>query len=557
MTASKDLLEGFRALEAAAADYHQAATYFSGTPAEQFANKHIERLVRGTGPYRFRLSHRAVNAMTSRVRIAAVTSDRQEATNRIDVIRQANDMTRLEPLIHRKTFMYGDSYVMCWPLAREGEDSDLEPGPASDVPVDTELREAGVEINYQSPLNTRVIYDGEDGRRARFAIRRWREEWLAGPVWRAELWYPGDPAYVEDWVTLVGASGGSEDDWVAFAVDESGRQVPVSAQTWPSFHDWGLPIKHARTDMPYGTPEHIDSYGPQDAINKLLITQITGIERYGWPDRYSLVDDQAVLDQAQLQVNWDDDEDATSAAARPLGSVRRGSGTQGGKEHRYTGTKAVGEFSTPDPTAMVSPVDQYTRLMAAATGTALSEFDPSTDKVLSGAAQRAADKPQRDRELDRKLYLEAFWREVWTTALDMDGTEPGTITVQWAPGEVNTDPEWWATAQTRLAMGVPLRQILMEANYLPDEVDKWLDQDGSEEAALDQRIQRLTALGVALQGIGTAQALGVVSPEQVSALVNQIMGQAGVPEGTPQDITPPAPAVPGGDDEDTDEEDTP
>ena len=538
MPGSADLIEGFRALNDAADDYRLAATYFSGTPVEQFANQHIERLVHGSGPYRFRLAHRPVNAMTSRVRIAAVTSDREEATARIDVIRQANDMSRLEPLIHRKTFTYGDAFVMCWPVATDGDDTAIQAGPGSEVPVDQELREAGVEITYHSPLNTRVIYEGEDGRRPRFAIRRWRETWLAGPVWRVELWYPGDPAYVEDWVTLAGSAGGSVDDWVPYAEDSAGRQIPVGPDTWPVFHDWGLPIKHARTDMPYGVPEHIDSYGPQDAINKLLITQVSSIEAYGWPDRYSLVDDQSVLDQAREAVDWDDDAEAPTARSGRR-RQRPGARGSGGQEHRYTGTKAVGEFSQPDPNAMTGPVDQYVRLMAAATGTALSEFDPSEKAILSGAAQRAADKPQRDRELDRKLYLEGFWREVWQTALAMDGTEAGTVSVQWAPGEVNTDPDWWATAQIRLAMGVPLRQILMEANYLPDEIKEWLDQDGSEEAALDQRIARLTALGEALQGIGTAQALGVVSADQVSALVNQIMGQAGVPEGTPQEVTPP------------------
>jgi hypothetical protein len=556
--ASKDLLEGFRALDDAAADYRQAATYFSGTPVERFANQHIERLVRGTGPYRFRLAHRPVNAMTSRVRIAAVTSDSTAATARIDVIRTANDMVRLEPLIHRKTFMYGDAYVMAWPVDREDVP---EVGEGTDAPVDKALRESGVELSYQSPLSCRVMYEGEDGRRPRFAIRRWQEDWLGGKVWRAELWYPGDPAWIEDWVTLPGSNGGAEDDWRAYSEDESGREMPVTVGTpdsggnWPMFHDWDLPIKHARTDMPYGVPEHIDAYGPQDAINKLLITQVNGIEAYGWPDRWSLVDDQAVLDQARVGVNWDDDAEAPAASVRRARTQPGASTGAGGKEIRHTGVKAVGEYSQPDPTAMVSPVDQYVRLMAAATGTALSEFDPSTDKVLSGAAQRAADKPQRDRELDRKLYLEGFWKEVWQTALDMDGTEPGTITIQWAPGEVNTDPDWWATAQTRLLMGVPLRQILLEANYLPDEVDKWLDQDGSEEAALDQRITRLTALGTALQGIGTAQALGVVSPEQVAALVNQIMGQAGVPEGVPTEITPPQPPPGQGDDDDQDEED--
>lgn len=554
MPGTADLMEGHKALDNAAARYLEAATYYEGTPLERFANAHIQRLVAGSGDYRFRLAHRPVNTMANRTRIAAITSDREEATARIDVIRQANDMAIQEGFIHRRTFLYGDAYVLVWPVDEE------EPGPAPDgeqvdIPTDDQLREAGVEITYQSPLACRTLYDGEDGRRPRYNIRRWRESTPLGTtVWRAELLYPDR---VEEWVTLPDSKGGTAEEWLPYAEDEDGTSVPaLEGVNWPLAHDWGeIPVKHARTDLPYGKPEHVDAYGPQDAVNKVMITQLTGVEAYGWPDRWRLLSDQAVLEQARENVVWDDDAEAPAASnLRPVSKA--GTRTGGGQEHVFTGTDSVGEYSQPDPRAMVEPVDQYLRLMAAATETALAEFDPQASRILSGEARREADRPTRDKELDRKLYLEGFWREVWTLALAMDGTESGVISVQWAPGEVNTDPEWWTTAQTRLAMGVPLRQILLEANYLPDEVEQWLKGDSSEEAALDQRIARLTALGTALQGIGTAQALGVVSPEQVAALVNQIMGQAGVPEGVPTEITPPPPPVPPGqEDEDPDAED--
>lgn len=541
MPGTADLMEGYKALEDARAGYEEAATYFNGTPVERFANQHIERLVAGSGDYRFRLAHRPVLGMANRVRIAAVTSDRQEATDRIDVIRRANDMAIQEPFIHRKAFLYGDAYALVWPVDED------EPGPAPDgeqvdIAPDEQLREAGVEITYQSPLACRVLYDGEDGRRPRFAIRRWRETTpLGAKVWRAELLYPDR---VEEWITQPDANGGTAEEWLPYAEDETGTpENAVEGVNWPLAHDWGeIPVKHARTDLPYGVPEHIDAYGPQDAVNKVLITQLTSTEAYGWPDRWRLVDDQAVMDTAREAVDWDDDTEAPSAKA--VKSTQRRNG--GGQEHVHTATKAVGEYTQPDPRALVEPVDQYLRLMSAATGTALAEFDPQASRILSGEAKREADRPSRDKELDRKLYLEGFWREVWTLALRMDGTEPGTVSIQWAPGEVNTDPAWWTTAQLRLSMGVPLRQILLEANYLPEDVDAWLDQDGTEEAALDQRIQRLLALGEALQGIGAAQSLGVVSAEQVAVLVNQIMGQAGVPEGAPQEVRPPVVVAPPG-----------
>jgi hypothetical protein len=291
-----------------------------------------------------------------------------------------------------------------------------------------------------------------------------------------------------------------------------------------------VPIKHARNDLPYGRPEHIDAYGPQNAITKAVITQVTvGIESYGWAERYRLMDDAQILDQARDAVNWTDNADAPSATGSDItrrtdvSGTRRGPGT----ETKYWGTKEVGQFEPPDPGKLIDPIEQWVRFMATVTSTPLYEFDPRDSGQMSGIARLRADAPLRDKEKDRKRYLLGFLREVWRLALRMDGiADPGLIDVSWVPPEVIADPEWWAVAQVRLTMGVPIRQILMEANYLPEQIEEWLDAQG-EEATLDARIDRMQRLGEALQALSTATAMApdTVDPDAVQRMISRIMGE--------------------------------
>jgi hypothetical protein len=521
VTGSKDLIEGFKALEEARREYERAAAYYEGPIPEHFANEAIRRLVEDSGQgYRFRLVKVPVNAMKNRLRISSVSGGSEQVDAAIQAIRDANDMEIQEAHITERMLVYGDAYALVWPVDQDepGEALDAED---VDAPPDEELRDLGVEISYQSPLNTRAIYDAEDGRRIRFIIRRWKERNPLGEQWRAEIWYLDR---MESWISKPSAKGLDPEEWDAYAEDAAGRPVAVTPDNWPQPHDWEeFPIKHARTGLPYGRPEHADGYGPQDAITKAVITGVADIEEHGWPERARIADDAKVLEAGRDAVRWEDDTKAPASRQEEISARRRGPG----REHIYTGTREVIQFPAPDPQVLMGPVDQWVRMMATVTETPFWEFDPATGAQLSGVAREKADAPMRAKEKDRKAYLLRFWREVYGLALRMAGgpepTEP--ITVNWAPPDVVNDPDWWTTANVRSALGVPTAQILQEANYLPEEITAWMDEQG-EEATLDQRIARLAALGDALQKVGAGASLLGIEAE-AGPLISRILGEAG------------------------------
>lgn len=528
MTASADLMEGWKALEKETSRYVEAMAYYRGTVSERFANERIRRLVAESGQgYRFRLAAIPVKVMAKRCRIATVSSELDAATALLEDIRLANRATIYEPLIMRKMFTFGDAFAFVWPVEAD-EDQDQRDGEAVDVAAEESVRDVRVEISYQSPLHCRVIYDSEDGRRARFALRRWLERspmGEAGDRWRAEVWYADR---LESWITEAGSKGENKEDWSPYAEDEAGDRVPADDANWPEDHDWGeLPIKHARTDLPYGEPAHAAAYGPQDAVTKAITTQVVvDIEAHGWPERYRLLETARDLESGRDPVPWEDAADAPMATAAPAtGARRRGAAM----EHVYPDTKAVGEFGQPDPGVLIPPVEHWVRLMSVVTETPLYELDPTVQ--MSGVSRDKADAPLKAKEREAKSYLDGFWSEVYTLACRMAGMEkPGTVAVHWAPPDVVMDAEWWQTAQLRVAAGVPAAQVLQEANYLPDQVRVWLDSQG-EEMALMQRISVMERLGAAVQSLGLGIQLGVLDQATVGRLVQRIVGEVST-EGT-------------------------
>ncbi|WP_143860713.1 hypothetical protein, partial [Nocardia cerradoensis] len=59
---------------------------------------------------------------------------------------------------------------------------------------------------------------------------------------------------------------------------------------WLVINEFGtLPVFHFTTGIDqYGKPEHEAAYAAQDAINKLLASQMASVEHYGFPTRYAL-----------------------------------------------------------------------------------------------------------------------------------------------------------------------------------------------------------------------------------------------------------------------------
>jgi len=534
-------MEGMAGLDQFTSTYSRRWSYFAGELPERFASERIRTLIeRSASAYRFRLSRIPVEALANRISIASVTSsigDRVSA--RIEEIRQANDMELQEPFVHERLFVYGDAYLFVWPVD-EGEATIARDGERVDVAPDADTLAAGIELAYQSPLSCRAFYDAEDGRRVRYVIRRWRESWPLGKVWRVEVWYTDR---LESWVSQPDSKGTDPEDWLPYAEDATGVSVPATSLNWPEPHDFGeIPIKHARTDLPYGNSVLEDFIGPQNLITKATATQASNIESHGWRERYTLADDAAVLDQARDAVNWDDSADAPSVleGVTPVSGRRRGPGV----EHHFTGTKAVGEFSAPDLSAMIEPMEQWVRFGASASSTPYAEFDPRFGASMSGIARQRADAPMRAKEKTHKRFLLRFWREVWECALRMDNiADPGEITVNWSPPEVIADPDWWSVATIRREHGVPQRKILEEANYTPEDLDEW-EKDQKDSLLVDARIDRLVRLGEAMQTLGAGSALLGIPSDRIAKLVESILGDAGSPGALVlEDATPPPPVV--------------
>lgn len=514
MPGSPDLMEGFTAIDRAAPAYRLADQYATGALPERFTTRKIAEKLKGSGDaYRFRLSRKPITSLTNRVGISAITSSAgSQVDKRIELIRKANDMEIQEPFLIDRAATYGDAYLFVWPV--EPDESD-----EIDTPAEKLLREAGVELSYQSPLNCRAMYDTEDGRRCRYVVRRWQEKWALGTVWRAEVFYLGR---IEAWVSDPDATGTDPNQWHPYAEDESGEPVPVTDENWPIMYEAGqIAIRHFRTALPYGRPQHADAYGPQDAITKGIVTQVeVDLEAHGYPERAKIVDESAAQDTARDAVPWTNDGQAPAVARQT--KQPGGPGTM--TTHRAT--KSIVQFPTPDPTELVTPLEFWVRLMATATDTPLWEFDPSAGMSMSGYARYLAEAPLRAREKAFKRYLLAFVRETYTLALELVGIEAGDLDVSWTPPEVTSDPEWWGTATIRREHGVPQEEILAEAGYEPNKIAEFLDPK-SDERFWGERVKLLKDLSEALNALSGPVSLGIVDAAKVSALVDKIMAEAG------------------------------
>ncbi|WP_176734724.1 hypothetical protein, partial [Streptomyces sp. EN23] len=102
-------------------------------------------------------------------------------------------------------------------------------------------------------------------------------------------------------------------------------------------------------------------------------------------------------------------------------------------------------------------------------------------------------------------------------ALRRLGIEDPVVTVDWVPARSVSSAEGWQTVKAKIDAGVPRRQALMEAGYRAEQVDSWLA--GVDDAELQRRVDVLAALADSAQKLGTAKTLGVITEEQVAALM--------------------------------------
>jgi hypothetical protein len=496
----EDLLTGWVEMEKALPAYEEAEDFYGGEVEEFFASERIRHLVEATGsPYRFNFAAVPVDALSDRVEVERVTAaDDAAATEAITLAWLANDVGVMYPDLIRWTCVYGDAYWMVWPYEDDGRNP--------------ELRAAGVKITYHKPKNTRMFYDEQDERTPVYLIKRWCVDHQRR-IWRADLWYDD---VVEHWQSIEGQPMDKDSSWEE--VEE------------PEVNPFGrIPFFHYRTGIPYGEPVHKKGYGCQVALNKLLVTHLTTTDAHGWPQRYGLTDEGAVLDEADDSPDWEADEDADLVDGVNPSGVRR-SGQRSaqrsgpGTMQRFTGMREVGTFDEADPDVFIKSVDMYVLIMAVLTRTPLHDFKPSTQPP-SGESRRVAEAPLVKRAKKLQATLRAPVVSTWRFVAELAGRTPDSvIDVTWAPAYSATDTNDWQVVQLKQLVGVPTDQTLTEAGYEASQVATWLDPE-PEAYTLKERLAMLLELAGAAQKLGVTGGGGRAESTSV--------GPDGVPVVTP------------------------
>jgi hypothetical protein len=397
--------------------YLTAETYYEGTNSEVFPNNRWYKLLGNAGSdFRFNFARTVVDSVLNRLEIANITANTDEANRQINDIWQMNDLQIDADEIHRRALVYGDCYAIVW--------TDIE---------------GNITVDYNSPLTTVMIYDDERPRVKRFAAKLWQSE---DPMDHTKKTSHLNMYYTDriEKYTMPGE--------VINIVSHSGFILNEVIE-----NPWGeVPVFHFRTSKQYGRPEHVDAYGPQDAINKLIVTHMTTVDYQGAPQRYA-------LSGSGNSAEFEDFED-DAAVEDNIGRLKNGPG-----ELWYLkGVDKVGEFSPADHKVFTEPVKDFVRSMASITCTPLHYFE-KTGSIPSGESLRTAEAPLIAKVKDRQITFGSTWADMFRFILKIDNAAEPNVQVKWKDIESMDSLDAWEVAVKKRVVGVSLEQVLIEMGY--------------------------------------------------------------------------------------------
>jgi hypothetical protein len=451
--------------------YSHAEAYYEGLNPEIFQNQRWMNIFRNEGSnFRFNFSKTVVDSVLNRLEVKQVLAGAPEAENFIDTIWEQSDLKIDMNEIHRNALVYGDCYAIVWP------DSTGE-----------------VAIDYNSPMNTVIVYDQENPRVKSYAAKIWQ---VVMPnqqkVLKANLYYADrieKYAGFGDIEILQGAGNLS--------------LTEVVPNPWNE-----IPVFHFRTHKPYGRPEHADAFGPQDAINKLISTHMYTVDYQGAPQRYALT---TGGNSAEM-----DDFSEDDTARENIGALKNGPG-----ELWYLqGVSSVGQFPASDPTVFTAPVMEYVNAMAAVTSTPTHYFLKGAS-LPSGQALRVAEAPLFKKVLNRQLALGSTWRDLFKFMFKIEGI-PADVEIKWESAESIDSLDNWDIAVRKKSVGISLRQILIELGYDPEIADAVVAE------SLGQPGEQLTPTSEVINAHNYALEQAAIERETVT-----LEEQGAVPDTTP------------------------
>ena len=428
--------------------YARAADYYFGTQPEYFASLRMKIAMGASGVmFNYNFAKLAVDAVSERMEISGVSIQDDDAHAFVTEEWEANQLDLFAPDIMLQASKFGDAYVFIWP----SPDEQLEDGSEK------------VDIFYCSPRVMRLFYDDEDEHHKKYAIKRWIDQ--TTDYMFVNLYYEDR---IEKYMMAPETMQGTKPLWQK-------RIDPEDDGQWPLDNPFGeVPVFHFRNAFPYGRPEHRDAYGPQDSIQKLVISHMASVDYNAFPQRYAIMEPGFDTSEAAFG-----DEGEYAFTLNTGGTMHQeiDPGSQLTADPASVwfmrGIKQYGEFTPADPIAFLRPFTEYVHAMAVVTTTPMHFLDPIVSNV-SGESLRVIEAPFAKKVRKRQLSFGATWRDVWRFSLKVHGmSEHIPVQVNWVPAATVSDLSSLQGQQIKYQLGVPARQLLLELGYTPEQLDAW------------------------------------------------------------------------------------
>lgn len=403
-------------------EYELAEAYYEGAVQEKFSSPLLRKVFRTSG-YSARLNfcRPVVDAVYNRLEISAVVGTTQQATKTINEVWDFNELDLDADEIHKRALVFGDCFVMVWPD-----------------------EEGNLEISYNTPLTTGIVYDPESPRKKLYAVKMWEAEEHT----RLNV-------YTKDAINKYRADGTSVTEGTNWSLIET-VDNPFGE----------IPVFHFRTERPKGRPEHKDAYDSQDYINKQFVTSMYVTDYQGAPQRYAL---------ARAGMAGETKDFAEGDIDREnVGALKNGPG----ELWILDGMDSVGEFQPADPANFWSPIKDTVRSMASLTNTPLHYFE-KTGNVPSGEALRVAEAPLIKKTERRKGSFGQTWRELFRFVLKASDVS-GDAQVEWEEVESLDELERWDLALKERNAGLSIQQVMRERGYDEEIITRVMEEAKQE-----------------------------------------------------------------------------
>lgn len=426
-------------------EYQRASDYFLGVIEEAFSSQRLRALIGPTGHrYRVNFARTPVDVLSERTNIAGIECSDAAALALLNAVWDANDLDIEAKDLHRLAYEFGDAYLIGWP---------------------SDTLEGGVEVYAHDPRCVRVFYDAQQPRIKSHAIHTWVERGgatngLGQGLWqRVALYFPD---YVEQWVSTNRIDQGDSSQGREYSpYDIEGNGEGIVDNPTPGL----IPVFHFRNGRPYGRPEHVDAYGPQDMINKTNITMMSAIDFSGFPQRYVLTD--SALNPLDDQDAFGPPPDDTLSIDEGLPGIGDQSQLRAGPGETWFLSGAnlsVGQFQVADTGNFLKATESLIKQMASVCDIPAHYFDRS-GQMPSGESFRRAEAPLNKKLDDRLQLFGAAWHEFLNYCLVLNGQAETDAYVTFDPPEVASDKESWDTAMVQQSAGVSVEQTLKERGY--------------------------------------------------------------------------------------------